>query len=676
MSIMVAAQYIADCIALYTGTLNEKGNHLYFFYILLYHGFCDNTVFFRQTSFTVLTSCGSTINDTDNWKVNGTYYQPEYTYFVNMNYEASAEKNLPVIYKLNLTSVMKCQAKQLNILLCSLEKKRSILLDLKHDTYFDRIQTRKDIFEIRFDKYGVESIRVSSEIDASEYGLIKLIVSQLNIGTNLRSHRSSLIFLDKENSTAGRCDTLFTVTQYPCKETNFTIADYKNYKMRTVLYDFLSDTIVLRKRRNVRKCERSPEVSPIEINNSVNLTMTSSYSEIHFCENSFESSTIIEGKSLTIDHDPRTSVFRQVINVRLKNIGKSLEDLSLPTDIATDIIYLHKNVESNHFDTPCQDRDMNLTLIPFFLATQFALPEVEKWKYGPEINYQVNLLTTVINEGEDDRLRIDLNGAMGCRSKNEDSILCRISTMKYHIFDVINNVNETSDIIVNKHFEIDFNENGIEKLVMENPIHFEHLKLIYNFVAQLNIGVNIGQHLKTTFSFVKKENFTLGECDTIFNISLKEKDRSSSSFSEEEDEEEIKQTEENKEETFDDLDDVKLTLIGVPKISGDVDLVIEKIRNPKRCTRGDKYMFWLAGSSEKFNVISSFSRINVKENESFESSTITMVKLKLLKPAILHEFTRIKLKSINQATGPLPTITRPVVINFSSDDISENNLID
>lgn len=215
------------------------------------------------------------INETDNWKINGSYYQPEYTYFVNMNYESSAEKNQPAIYNLNLTSIMKCQAKNTNVLSCSLEKKRSILFDLKHETYFDRVQTGKESFEIRFDKYGVESIRVSSMIDESEYGLIKLIVSQLNIGTDLRSHRSSLIFLDKENSTAGSCDTLFTVTQFPCKETNFTMTDYENFKMRTVLNDFLSDPIVLRKRRNVRKCERSPQVSPIDINNSVNLTVVS-----------------------------------------------------------------------------------------------------------------------------------------------------------------------------------------------------------------------------------------------------------------------------------------------------------------------------------------------------------------------------------------------------------------
>ncbi|XP_047368763.1 uncharacterized protein LOC124956674 [Vespa velutina] len=300
--------------------------------------------------FLVLTSFGSVINETDNWKINGSYYQPEYTYFVNMNYVASAEKNQPAIYNLNLTSVMKCQAKNTNILTCSLEKKRSIL-DLKHDTYFDRIQTTKEMFEIYFDKYGVDSIRVSTKIDESEYGLIKLIVSQLNIGTDLRSHRSSVFFMDKENSTSGRCDTLFTVAQFPCKEKNFTIIDYdENYKIRTIFDDFLGDTIILRKRRNVRKCERSPRVSSIEINNTVNLTVASSYSEIHFCGNSFESSTIIEGKSLIIDHDPHTSVFRQVINVRLEKIGKSVEDLSLPTDIATDIIYLHKNVESNHFD--------------------------------------------------------------------------------------------------------------------------------------------------------------------------------------------------------------------------------------------------------------------------------------------------------------------------------------
>ncbi|XP_047368762.1 uncharacterized protein LOC124956673 [Vespa velutina] len=330
---------------------------------------------------------------------------------------------------------------------------------------------------------------------------------------------------------------------------------------------------------------------------------------------------------------------------------------------------------------------MNLTVIPFFLATQFALPEIEIWKYGPEINYQANILTTIVNKGVDEWLRIDLNGAMGCRSINEKSILCRISTMKYSIIDMLNNRNTSEDITIDKRFQIDFNENGVQQMIVEAPFDIEYLGLVYYLATQFNVGVNIGKELITSIPFVKKENCTLGECDTVFNITLKEKDHSPSfsSFSaeENEDEEEViekviekeDKEEEEKDSISDDPDEIKLTLIGVPKKSTDINLIIDKFRNSKRCTFAKEYMSWLIESDDKSEVISSFSRINVQENESFESFTMTTTKSKISKLVMIYELTKIKLKSINPATGPLPTFSNPFIINFPSDEMIKNNYI-
>ncbi|XP_046836397.1 uncharacterized protein LOC124431991 isoform X2 [Vespa crabro] len=284
---------------------------------------------------------------------------------------------------------------------------------------------------------------------------------------------------------------------------------------------------------------------------------------------------------------------------------------------------------------------------------------------------------------------------MGCRSINEKSILCRISTMKYSIIDMLNNRNTSEDITIDKRFQIDFNENGVQQMIVEAPFDIEYLGLVYYLATQFNVGVNIGKELITSIPFVKKENCTLGECDTVFNITLKEKDHSSSSSSssfsaeekeDEEEEEEVEEViekviekedkeEEEKDSISDDLDEIKLTLIGVPKKSTDINLIIDKFRNSKRCTLAKEYVSWLIESDDKSEVISSFSRISVQENESFESFTTTTTKSKISKLVMIYELTKIKLKSINPATGPLPTFSNPFIINFSSDEMIQNNYI-
>ncbi|KAK2585205.1 hypothetical protein KPH14_009912 [Odynerus spinipes] len=307
---------------------------------------------------------------------------------------------------------------------------------------------------------------------------------------------------------------------------------------------------------------------------------------------------------------------------------------------------------------------MNLTIIPFFLAAQLGLPEVEKWKYGAEINYHVHILSTLLNDGDENRTGMDLNGDMGCRPKDIDTLVCRITSATMRNIGIGEDSSETDDMGGGQVFEIDFDERGVKSLTIQSSIPMEYLQMIRSFTAQMNVGTDIRRHVGLSSSFVRKENFTLGECSTAFNVSWEEQNSVSS------------------EETSDDRDDsdarydpneVRLTLIGVPKKSGDVDLVIEKFRNPKRCTHADKYLFWFSRNSGDFDVITSFSRIAVKENEAFESSTVTTVKMKLRKPTTLHEFVKIKLKSIAEATGPLPTISRPAITSLSPGHNLETN---
>ncbi|KAK2585204.1 hypothetical protein KPH14_009911 [Odynerus spinipes] len=295
--------------------------------------------------FLALTSLSAIVNDTE------TRNEPIYTYAVEVDFSRSSERDFQPDYALNLASSLRCQARNASVLSCILENRKMALFNFKRHTGFERIQTGKEFFEIDYNEAGVESLRVSTTASTTSsdkrYGLIKTIASQLNVGTDFGKHKS-LAFSSKEISTFGECETLFTVSTFPCEEN----ARRKNLQMRTVLYESLGGSIILRKRRNIEKCDRPNDVSLIENDESVLATVTSSFSEMHFCRDSFESLTVIEGKAVTLNEEARASVFRQTVKVRLEDVGRAVEEFpSFTEDTATDTIYLHKDVDNNDLDT-------------------------------------------------------------------------------------------------------------------------------------------------------------------------------------------------------------------------------------------------------------------------------------------------------------------------------------
>lgn len=306
--------------------------------------------------FLVVTSSFSAVNETDHATrtVGWTGYEPpyglEYTFSVAVNFSKSLERNFKPYYELNLTSSLKCRPKNETVLSCILADRKT---EVRYSWRFDIIHTGKEYFEINYNRNGVESLRVSdpftSETGNNKYDLIKNIVSQLNVGTYFGCQRP-LGFVAKESSTFGECKTRFTVSNLDCAKT--VEGARKDLRIRTIFHDTLGDGILLRKERSAKRCDRSSHISFIESSDSLKPTATSSYSEMRFCEDLFESSTISEGKTVTLDKVARASIFRQIVNVRLESIDQTEEDFgTFPDDTATEIIYLHKKIEENDLDT-------------------------------------------------------------------------------------------------------------------------------------------------------------------------------------------------------------------------------------------------------------------------------------------------------------------------------------
>lgn len=294
------------------------------------------------------------INNTQIPKDNGAVYEPGpnhgfiYVYNVDIDFLRSPERNAVVDYVLNFTSTLECRPRNESVLFCSLEERKMDSVDYKHNRHYTRIQTGKESFEIDFNEAGVQSLRVSS-LTASykRFELVKMIVSQFNLGTDF-GKRNSFSFTTNETSWFGECETVYNVmeatcTGYPKKE---------EIRLKSIFHDSFGDSVVIRKRRNTRNCDRPNEVSLIENSESILSTVTSSYSEIHICPDSFESSTIVEGKAISINEDAQASVFRQIVKIRLENVVKAEEDLpTFAADTAIDTIYLHKEVDNNESDT-------------------------------------------------------------------------------------------------------------------------------------------------------------------------------------------------------------------------------------------------------------------------------------------------------------------------------------
>lgn len=305
--------------------------------------------------FLALTSLAA-INNTQIRTDHGPVYEPRpndglvYVYDVNILFWLAPERIIfaEAEYVINFTCIMKCRARNASVLFCTLEDRVTQNVDVKHFRHFQRVQTGNESFEIDFDEAGVRSLRGSaSTVNDKKFRLIKMIVSQFNVGTNFEK-RKTFAFTTNETSSLGECETVFNILSSTCTKNPMR----EGLRMRSVLYDSLGDSVLIRKRRNTRICDRPNEITLIDNRESILPTVTSSYSEMRICPDSFESSTSLEGKAIIINEDKQASVFQQITKVRLENVERTEEDLpTFAADTAVDTIYLHRDVDNNESET-------------------------------------------------------------------------------------------------------------------------------------------------------------------------------------------------------------------------------------------------------------------------------------------------------------------------------------
>lgn len=147
------------------------------------------------------------VNDTSRWK-----FGPQYVYHVNYNItnhlNIPESTSIPETVQLFLT--MKCCPKVPNRLLCQLWN--FTYAESYKDYRSSKWTTHKNIlFEIKYNKHGVESILINSMYAIEEnLNLIKRIADQLNLGVSLKFSNDTH-FENAENTSMGNCMTRYEI---------------------------------------------------------------------------------------------------------------------------------------------------------------------------------------------------------------------------------------------------------------------------------------------------------------------------------------------------------------------------------------------------------------------------------------------------------------------------------
>ncbi|XP_043253575.1 uncharacterized protein LOC122398040 [Colletes gigas] len=293
---------------------------------------------------------------------------------------------------------------------------------------------------------------------------------------------------------------------------------------------------------------------------------------------------------------------------------------------------------------------MNIVLqvVPFFLAARVNVDV--PWLYGPVYTFNVQVNSTAISEGSYTSVRLNVASKLICQPKlhRYHVLSCHFSDSKADSFVTesldptipglpVSAVNRQEAYeIYDDQFEIKFTEHGLDSLVVNENIQPRELDMIRVIVGQLNIGAKLVDYEDT---FEAMENFTQGECATIFSVSrnlawhVVPEDRGY----------------------------VLETIYGPTE---DRLLQIRKIRNLNICTHNVPYFFGRADSSMRQHndvmstASSSESYITITSTEFMASST-NVVLVRVFEGATLYENIKLRLDSIEPARSEPPEVKDP-----------------
>ncbi|XP_053973570.1 uncharacterized protein LOC128873767 [Hylaeus volcanicus] len=293
---------------------------------------------------------------------------------------------------------------------------------------------------------------------------------------------------------------------------------------------------------------------------------------------------------------------------------------------------------------------MNIVLqvVPFFLA---ARVEVDlPWMYGPVYTFEVQVNSTGIPEGGYTSVRLNMASKLICQPKshNHHVLSCHFSDSKANSFvtEVLDPTipgqptspvsRQTAYEMYPDQFEIKFTEQGIDSLVVNENIQPRELDMIRVVVDQLNIGALTDDYAD---AFEAMENYTQGECQTIFRITRNAIHR----------------------ELDEDREYVLETVYG---LSEDQLLQIRKIRNLHMCLHNVPYFFGSADTTRRYRDVmstasSSESHIVVTSSE-FMTGTRNVVTInRVYEGTTLYENINLRLYSVEQARDLPPEVKDP-----------------
>lgn len=160
----------------------------------------------------IRTAANVVVNDTSEWM-----YGPEYLYNVNMTYVIKSDPTEPV-GTLQLISSVKCRPKvPENSLLCCLQNSTT-MVSVKKDNTTRELETEQ-MFEIKFNERGVESLLVETPTRMEVVNFIRKIANQLSVGADMKRKIDMSQFMARENTSMGDCATMYRITREESPET-------------------------------------------------------------------------------------------------------------------------------------------------------------------------------------------------------------------------------------------------------------------------------------------------------------------------------------------------------------------------------------------------------------------------------------------------------------------------
>ncbi|XP_032673326.1 uncharacterized protein LOC116845110 isoform X3 [Odontomachus brunneus] len=285
------------------------------------------------------------VNDTSEWT-----YGPEYLYNVNMTYVIKSDPTEPV-GNMQLISAMKCRPKVAeNSLLCILQNSTTIMSLEKDNT---RTTTREikteQMFEIKFNERGVESLLIEPPSRMEVVNFIRKIANQLSVGTDMKRKIGMSQFMARENTSMGNCATMYKITREELPETLDTLKVWEHADIKLVVLPMADarpgTTLTIEKSR--MGCINSPRYVDFTIGI---LKMGRFFSKIYVDGVSgFETYTELDGKLRTESISSRIIAFKALLQMNLDSIVPAqdplpsisygeLIDLNLNNDIPSNII--------------------------------------------------------------------------------------------------------------------------------------------------------------------------------------------------------------------------------------------------------------------------------------------------------------------------------------------------